>query len=246
MSKEFKRMQQLAGINEIKVIPGGGFAKVLDEYIKSVLTQEEYYQDDPEAVEYLASLKSYPKVKTADETAKKIEEIDDKLTELSGAYLGEFYSEAVLEPLVNIGQELPNLKPAIRQIIEILHKLYNQNETDIQDYNEYISSQWHESRMYQDILNLYIRHTYVQNFKLLATHEGEILKYINSLNNFPPKVNSLEELASAIVTINDKIFELKADPFSYDGVDVILNKIAAFNSKYKSIIDALLGDDDLL
>jgi len=85
VNKEFKRMQQLAGINEIKVIPGGGFAKVLDEYIKMVLAQEESYQDDPEAVEYLASLKSYPKVKTADETAEKIKEIDDTLTELSGA-----------------------------------------------------------------------------------------------------------------------------------------------------------------
>jgi type I site-specific restriction-modification system R (restriction) subunit len=246
MSKEFKRMQQLAGINEIKVIPGGGFAKVLDEYIKSVLTQEEYYQDEPEAVEYFASLKSYPEVKTADETAEKIEEIDNTLTELSGAYLGEFYSEAVLGPLVDIGKKFPNLKLAIKQIIEILHKLYDIDETDIQDYNEYISNQWHENRIYQDILDLYIRHTYVQNFRLLATHEGEILKYINSLNNFPPKVNSLEELASAIVTINNKISELKADPFSYDGVDVILNKIAASNPQYKSIIDTLLGDDDLL
>ena len=57
-----------------------------------------------------------------------------------------------------------------------------------------MSDQWRENRVYQDILDLYIRHTYVQNFRLLATHEGKILKYINSLNNFPPKVNSLEEL----------------------------------------------------
>jgi hypothetical protein len=240
-------MQQLAGINEIKVIPGGGFAKVLDEYIKIVLEQEEFYQDDPEAMEYLVSLKQNPPIAhSAEEVAKKIGEIDDTLTELSGAYLGEFYSEAVFEPLVDMGKKFPKLKLAIKQIIEILHKLYNEDETDMHDYNEYISDQWNENRIYQDILDLYIRHIYGQNFRLLATYEGKILEYINSLNNFPPKVNSLEELASTIVTINNKIFKLKADPFSYDGVDITLNKIAASNPKYKSTIDTLLGDDDLL
>jgi hypothetical protein len=243
VNKEFKRMQQLAGINEIKVMPGGGYAKVLDEYIKSVLTQEEYYQDDPEAAEYFVSLKQNPpKALSADEAAKKIEEIDNTITEFSGAYPGEFYSEAVLEPLVDIGNKFPNLRSAIKQIIEILHESYIETDQDKQEHNEYILNQWREGGEYQNILDLYIRHIYTQNFKLLPhRNEGEGFDYINSLNNFPPKVNSLEELASTITTIDDTILQLKdTNEFHYAGVEPILNKIAVYNPRYGNTIHSLL------
>ncbi len=254
MNKEFKRMQQLAGIKEIQVAPGGGYAKVLNDYIKNTIAVQEDYPDDPELVEYIFSLKhNPPTAHSAEKAAEEIKNIDDTLTELAGAYLGEFYDESVFDPLVEMGKKIPSLRLFIRRIIETLHELYDIDDENRQDYDKSISDEWSENRIYQDILNLYIRHVYVQNFKLLpGYYRGEGWDYINSLNNYPPKVGSLEELASAIITINDKIREINTNKFfdidelSYDGVDVTLNKIAASDPRYKSIIDALLEWDDLI
>lgn len=242
MNKEFKRMQQLAGINEIKVMPSGGYAKILDEYIKGILEQEEYYQDDPEAAEYFVSLKQNPpKALSADEAAEKIEEIDNTITEFSGAYPGEFYSEAVLEPLVDIGNKFPNFRSAIRQIIEILHESYVETDQDKQEHNEYISNQWREGSEYQNILDLYIKEIFLYNSRFLVNHQGALITYVYSLMP-APEVNSLEELASTITTIDDTILQLKdTNEFHYAGAEAILNKIAVYNPRYGNEILALLN-----
>ena len=132
MNSEFKRMQQLAGLTEIKIIPSGLFQKVSNEYIKGILDNEGDWEDDPEALEYLDSLKqNLSTARTADEAAREIQKIDDTLTEFAGQYLGDFYHEAVANPLIDIGKKTPSLRPYIKEILEILHKLYGQDDTTI-------------------------------------------------------------------------------------------------------------------
>ena len=245
MNSEFKRMQQLAGLTEIKIIPSGLFQKVSNEYIKGILDNEGDWEDDPEALEYLDSLKqNLSTARTADEAAREIQKIDDTLTEFAGQYLGDFYHEAVANPLIDIGKKTPSLRPYIKEILEILHKLYGQDDTTIQQYEDFISDQWRDDRIYQDILEEFILSVYSANFRgLLGRYDDEAFNYINQLNNFPPKINTMEELASNIRTINDTIYELEVDGFSYKGVDEELNKVLASHPEYESVIHSLLGDD---
>ena len=106
MNNEFKRMQQLAGIKEIKIRPGGLYQMVLDGYVKGILdTQGEFYEDEPEVMEYLHSLRQdSPKVNTVEDAAKKIKEINHTLTELSGGYpgMGDFYDGVYGDLIVRI------------------------------------------------------------------------------------------------------------------------------------------------
>ena len=247
MNKEFKRMQQLAGIKEIKIMPSGVYAKILSKYIKDdILTQEEYLQDDaPESVDYFSLLRQNPPIAgSAEEVANEIMEIDSTLSEFIGEYPGAFYSEAIIEPLINMGKKKPDFRPYIRQVINTLHKQNDRDNEEIEEYEEFMLDQWRDDIVYQDILDLYVDHIYsLQNFKYLHFGKGEILPYLHSLKNHQPKVNSLEELASTLVTINNTIFELKTNEFSYDGVDAALNQISISHPEYKSVIDTLLGSD---
>jgi hypothetical protein len=231
-------------LKEIRVMPVGGYSRVLDEYIKSVLTQEEHYQDDPEAIEYFTSLKQNPpKASSAEETAKKIEEIDDTLTELSGAYIGEFYSEAVFEPLVQIGKKVPSLKIFIKQVIEILHELYNEDKEDIKYYNEHMAEQWREDRLYQDILDLYIddnifgANRLLHLFHSIQGYGEEMSKFANALKLNTPTVDSPEELVRNINSINSTMIKLKPSGKSYVDAKTTLEQMASEHPRLRSIIE---------
>lgn len=250
MSSEFKRMQQLAGIKEIKIRPGGLYQRVLDEYVKGILDTQEVWEDDPEALEYLDSLRQNPpKANTADEAAREIQKIDDASTEFVGEYAGAFYHEAVVEPLIDMGKKNKTLRLYIKEILEILHELYSEDDMQIQHYEDTLLDQWRDDRIYQDILSKFIGNIYHENQeKSMWVQSTELQLFVRVLYNLKLKANTMEELASALVTIDDKILELgtdeeELDEFSYRGLDGELNKILASHPEYESVIHSLLDDD---
>jgi hypothetical protein len=144
MNNEFKRMQQLAGIriNEITPKYNGLYQRVLDKYVEDLLAT----QIDLEASKYLNSLKQkLPRAWDAEDTARKIQEINDALTKLTGESADSFYKEVVVDTLVDIGKENKDLRPLIKDTLEILHKSYNQNNTQIQQYNNTLLNQWRDN-----------------------------------------------------------------------------------------------------
>jgi hypothetical protein len=252
MNNEFKRMQQLAGIKEIKIKPSGVYQRILDEYVKGVLDTQETWEDDPEALEYINSLKQNPpRADTADDAAREIQKIDDTSTEFVGQYKGDFYDEAVVDPLIDLGKKTPFFKPSIKEILEILHGLYDLDPITIQQYEDTLSDQWRDDRIYQDILSKFISNIYRENQeKSMWVQSTELQLFVRVLYNLKLKANTMEELASALVTIDDKILELgtdeeELDEFSYRGLDGELNKILSSHPEYESVIHSLLDDDGL-
>jgi hypothetical protein len=136
-------MQQLAGLlTEVRISPEGGYADILKKYIESVLTQEEYFtaeNGEEEGANYLAALRQNPpKAYSLEDVAKTILDIDEGMSEAVGVYPGEFYSEAVIYPLVDIGKQFPHFKKDIKKLILTLNKMTDspQDERDWEDdYN---------------------------------------------------------------------------------------------------------------
>lgn len=130
--KEAKRLQQLAGIKEIKVALPSKLKDILSEYIKETEGQLENYDDEEqdEIQQFLSALDK--NVSSIEDLAKKIKQIDDFITsEMSGAYEGEFYSDAVIYPLIK--HIFPKVRPSeteIKGLLDVLDTLYYSKDGD--------------------------------------------------------------------------------------------------------------------
>jgi hypothetical protein len=130
--KEAKRFQELAGIKEIKVALPSKLKDILSEYIKDTEGQLENYDDDQqgEIQQFLSAVDK--NVSSVEDLAKKIKQIDDFITnEMSGAYEGEFYSEDVIDPLIDT--IFPKVRPSeteIKGLLDVLDTLYYSEDGD--------------------------------------------------------------------------------------------------------------------
>ena len=126
MSKELKRMQKLAGLNEIRVIPPGIYNVIFQDWIKDQIDMMLRYPEDyQEALEYI---KPFEKVNIAslEELAKIIKEIDDHITEGMEEGSGSFYYEVVKEPLIAICNERKFNETD--ELISLLDDLYGEED----------------------------------------------------------------------------------------------------------------------
>jgi hypothetical protein len=125
MSKELKRMQKLAGLNEIRVIPPGTYNIIFQDWVKGQIDMMKYYPEDyQEALEYIEPFKKVS-VTSLEELAEKIKEIDDHITEGMEEGSGSFYYEVVKEPLIAICNER-NFGETDK-LISLLDELYGEN-----------------------------------------------------------------------------------------------------------------------
>ena len=100
MSKELKRMQKLAGLNEIRVNPPGTYNAVFQDWVEGQINMLlQYPEDYQRELEYIKPFKKVS-VTSLKELAQKIKEIDDYKTEGMEEGSGAFYHEAVREPLI--------------------------------------------------------------------------------------------------------------------------------------------------
>jgi RNA processing factor Prp31 len=126
MSKELKRMQKLAGLNEIRVNPPGTYNAVFQDWVEGQINMLlQYPEDYQRELEYIKPFKKVS-VSSLEELAQTIKEIDDHITEQSDESSGAFYYEVVREPIrkicdeINFGQK--------DELISLLDKLYNEDE----------------------------------------------------------------------------------------------------------------------
>jgi len=126
MSKELKRMQKLAGLNEIRVIPPGTYNAIFQDWIEDQIDMMLRYPEDyQEALEYIKPFKKVS-VTSLEELAQKIKEIDDYITEGMEEGSGAFYHEAVREPLIVLCDKR-NFDEKDK-LISLLDKLYSEND----------------------------------------------------------------------------------------------------------------------
>ena len=126
MSKELKRMQKLAGLNEIRVIPPGTYNVIFQDWVKGQIDMmQEYPEDYQEALEYIEPFKKVS-VTSLEELAQKIKEIDDHITEGMEEGSGSFYYEVVKEPLIAICNERKFNETD--ELISLLDELYGEND----------------------------------------------------------------------------------------------------------------------
>ena len=126
--KEAKRFQELAGINEVKIKPSTPLENILKEYIKEAETQLKQFNDADEQDEIQQYLNALDKnVSSVEELAKRIKQIDDFMTnDMSGAYIGEFYEDTVVGPLIeDIFPKLRLPESKIKEILDTLDNLYD-------------------------------------------------------------------------------------------------------------------------
>ena len=149
MNKDFLKMQKLAGLitesqfkqlseNESKTLLNkDSYQHILKLYI-DVQDPDGYFDDNhkKEIALYLNSLKSsYPKVKTAEELASAIKEIDDTVNKISG-YPDDLFDEEVIPSLEQVVSNNPELKNAVDETLVVLNKLYGRDDDD-DDEDEY-------------------------------------------------------------------------------------------------------------
>ena len=130
-------------LNEITVLNPNSYQRVLVRYIDHNNKPEDWAGDE-EALAYLKSLESYPKVGTVEQLASAIKEIDDTLTEFAGESPGMYFEEAVVTALEEIVSNDSSLKPAVDEVLVILRELYDDEEDEdddefgwAHDYDEY-------------------------------------------------------------------------------------------------------------
>jgi hypothetical protein len=141
MSKEFKRMQQLAGLitenqagnllNEIRIL--SPYQHILELYINSYDADSFFDDAHKKKVElYLNSLKPPPKVGTVEELASIIKKMDDTINELTN-YPEDLFDEEVIPQLEQIASDNPDLKNAVDRTLAVLSKLYGREDNDDND-----------------------------------------------------------------------------------------------------------------
>ena len=125
MSKELKRMQKLAGLNEIRVIPPGTYNVIFQDWVKGQIDMMQKYPEDyQEALEYIEPFKKVS-ITSLEELAQKIKEIDDHITEGMEESSGSFYYEVVKEPIIAICNERKFNETD--ELISLLDELYGEN-----------------------------------------------------------------------------------------------------------------------
>jgi hypothetical protein len=106
MSKELKRMQKLAGLNEIRVNPPGTYNAIFQDWVEGQINMLlQYPEDYQRELEYIKPFKKVS-VSSLEELAQTIKEIDDHITEQSDER--------------DFGQK--------DELISLLDKLYNEDE----------------------------------------------------------------------------------------------------------------------
>jgi hypothetical protein len=126
MSKELKRMQKLAGLNEIRVIPPGTYNVIFQDWVKGQIDMmQEYPEEYQEALEYIEPFKKVS-VTSLEELAQKIKEIDDYITEGMDEGSGAFYHEVVREPLTVICDKRKFNETD--ELISLLDDLYSEED----------------------------------------------------------------------------------------------------------------------
>jgi hypothetical protein len=125
--KEAKRFQELAGINEVKIQPNTPLENIFKEYVKEAETQLKNFDEDEqdEIQQYINEIDK--NISSVGELAEKIKQIDDFMTnDMSGAYIGEFYEDTVVGPLIeDIFPKLRLPESKIKEILDTLDNLYD-------------------------------------------------------------------------------------------------------------------------
>ena len=126
MSKELKRMQKLAGLNEIRILSPGMYNVIFQDWLKGHIDSMQHYPEDYQGeLEYSKSFKNV-NVNSLKELALQIQEIDDHITEGMDESPGAFYYEVVKEPLIAICNER-NFGETDK-LISLLDELYGEND----------------------------------------------------------------------------------------------------------------------
>jgi hypothetical protein len=149
MNKEFLKIQKLAGLitegqyqeklNETQTPSPNECQRIIELYIDS--HDAEYvagFFDDThkrEVAAYLKSLKPYPKVRTVEELASTIKEIDDKINEITD-YPEDLFDEEVIPTLEQIASNNPNLKNTVDEVLVVLNKLYGREDNNEDDEDD--------------------------------------------------------------------------------------------------------------
>jgi len=148
MNEDFLKMQKLAGLitesqfkNKINEMSSpNDYQRVLDLYINSQ-DADDFFDDThkKEIAAYLNSLKNlYPRVKSVEELASIIKEIDDRMIEITDDSSEDLFDEEVMPRLEEIAFDNPHLKDVVDEVLVALNKLYGMdNDEDDEDDDEF-------------------------------------------------------------------------------------------------------------
>lgn len=126
MSKELKRMQKLAGLNEIRVLSPGTYNVIFQDWIKDQIDMMLRYPEDYQAeLEYIKPFEK-ANIASLEELAQTIKEIDDYITDGMEEGSGAFYHEVVREPIIVICDKR-NFSEKDK-LISLLDELYGEND----------------------------------------------------------------------------------------------------------------------
>jgi hypothetical protein len=146
MNKEFYKMQKLAGVitegqyqeklNETQTSSPNECQRIIELYIDDQ-DADSFFDDTHkrEVAAYLKSLKPYPKVRTVEELASTIKEIDDKINEITD-YPEDLFDEEVIPRLEEIASNNPNLKNTVDEVLVVLNKLYGREDNNEDDEDD--------------------------------------------------------------------------------------------------------------
>jgi hypothetical protein len=134
--KEAKRLQKLAGISEIKINQPSILDRILKEYIQfSKNISVEHYSN-----EELKFLEDISPATSVEDLAKKIQYIDNCLTEMVGDYLGMFFEEVVLKFLIDdIFPKLKVPQSIAKELLNTLDELYERGKKNGYEKDSYDS-----------------------------------------------------------------------------------------------------------
>jgi hypothetical protein len=140
--KEAKRLQQLAGINEIKIQkPKAVLDSILEKYKDAQLEVFENSEDvEPEQINNFITNMTKDNIFSIEDLAKNIKNIHDYIaTDLLFSSPEGYYGEGIIEPLIKVFNELNVDEHLIQNILNALDKLYGESNGYFYDmYKQYI------------------------------------------------------------------------------------------------------------